>query len=390
MLGRVATGLLAAGALLAALAPAARASRPVRVSCGATITADTKLANDLVDCPGIGIVIGADDVTLDLNGHTIDGDGIVDFEGVQAIGHDEITVRGGAIRDFVEGVAVIDARDVRLRDLSVANSRHVGVFADTTAQLEVQRSSFVDTAFAAIFVTRSDDVEIERNLLSRNGAGISVVDTAKAVVTGNVVTQNGFAAIQIESDGAQVDRNRLSDTGLGMIVFASHTAITDNTVADAVGCIPSGEMCVSPPPGPCPDCVDGYGIWLEGGTANLIARNDVARTRVDGVRLGTFDPENPTTDTVVRDNAVRDAAADGFSIATEGGDVSGSLLERNTATRSGDDGFDIRSAATTLTRNTANRNQDFGIEAVAGAIDGGGNRARGNGNPLQCINVICR
>ena len=46
------------------------------VSCGDTITADTTLDSDLVDCPNNGIVIGANNVTLDLNGHTIDGDGM--------------------------------------------------------------------------------------------------------------------------------------------------------------------------------------------------------------------------------------------------------------------------------------------------------------------------
>ena len=45
------------------------------VSCGDTITADTTLDSDLLDCPNNGIVIGADDVTLDLNGHTVAGDG---------------------------------------------------------------------------------------------------------------------------------------------------------------------------------------------------------------------------------------------------------------------------------------------------------------------------
>src|SRR5215211_9424438 len=43
--------------------------------CGDTITTDTSLHKDLVDCPNNGIIIGADGVTLDLNGHTIDGDG---------------------------------------------------------------------------------------------------------------------------------------------------------------------------------------------------------------------------------------------------------------------------------------------------------------------------
>ena len=44
------------------------------VSCGETITTDTTLDSDLVNCPNNGIVIGADGITLDLAGHRIDGD----------------------------------------------------------------------------------------------------------------------------------------------------------------------------------------------------------------------------------------------------------------------------------------------------------------------------
>jgi hypothetical protein len=39
--------------------------------------------------------------------------------------------------------------------------------------------------------------------------------------------------------------------------------------------------------------------------------------------------------------------------------------------------------------NRANNNADLGIQAVPGVIDGGGNTAFGNGNPLQCLNVVC-
>ena len=35
------------------------------VSCGDTITTDTTLDSDLLDCPSNGIVIGAADITLD-------------------------------------------------------------------------------------------------------------------------------------------------------------------------------------------------------------------------------------------------------------------------------------------------------------------------------------
>ena len=101
-------------------------------------------------------------------------------------------------------------------------------------------------------------------------------------------------------------------------------------------------------------------------------------------------PELPTIDTIVRDNHVSNAAVDAFSVATEGeGTVGQTLFRRNTAIASGDDGFDVRAPASKLTSNLAVRNGDFGIDAVAGVVDGGHNRAFANGNPLQCINIAC-
>jgi parallel beta-helix repeat protein len=63
------------------------------------------------------------------------------------------------------------------------------------------------------------------------------------------------------------------------------------------------------------------------------------------------------------------------------------LLDQNTANRNGDDGIDVKSTSTTLIKNTANYNADLGIEAIPGVTDGGGNKARGNGNRAQWINV---
>ena len=62
-------------ATVAVLAVSGTEASPARVKCGDTITTDTTLHKDLVNCPNNGIVIGADNVTLDLNGHLIDGDG---------------------------------------------------------------------------------------------------------------------------------------------------------------------------------------------------------------------------------------------------------------------------------------------------------------------------
>jgi TolB protein len=43
----------------------------------------------------------------------------------------------------------------------------------------------------------------------------------------------------------------------------------------------------------------------------------------------------------------------------------------------------------TLTANRTDRNADLGMEAADGVVDGGGNRARRNGDPRQCVNIGC-
>src|SRR3954469_11369751 len=114
----------------ATAAPAAAAANRPTFACGGTITVDTTLTNDLTNCHGIGLVIGADHVTLDLNGHTVDGDGVSDFEGVQAQGHSGVTVEHGTVRDFVEGIAVLGGKAITVRRVALSGHRHVGIFVD--------------------------------------------------------------------------------------------------------------------------------------------------------------------------------------------------------------------------------------------------------------------
>jgi len=78
-----------------------------------------------------------------------------------------------------------------------------------------------------------------------------------------------------------------------------------------------------------------------------------------------------------------------------GGEVTSSVAEGNVASGNGDDGIEVAEFVVgetpdTLARNLATYNGDLGIEAVAGTLDGGGNRAFGNGNPLQCLNIVCK
>jgi parallel beta-helix repeat protein len=394
---RTLEALLAAVALLSTIAPGALAAKPIHLSCGDTITADTKLADDLLDCPGIGVIVGADDVTLDLGGHTIDGDGVGDFEGVQNIGHDRVTIQHGSIRDFVEGVAVLSARDNRLRDLALSDHRHTGIFVSDSTDVQVRRTSSADIAFAGIFLTRSHDIRVEDNVVTSSGGGIAARlsdqlqitrntaagnenegvllfdETRHARVEHNAVSGNA-AGIVVVADDNRVSHNRVADNGDNIVVAGNDNTISDNEVVDAVG-FPD-------------DPVGGFGILIDGGDDNLLRANAVAGAASNGIRVVAFDPDatGPAERNVIRANRVERARLDGILVDET---TTGSLLERNHAERAGDDGIDVESAATTLIANSAVRNADLGIEAVAGVTDGGGNRAAANGNPLGCTNVSC-
>ena len=325
---------LALTTLALVAAPAAQASH---VQCGDVITQDTKLDSDLLNCPGDGVVIGAANITLDLNGHLIDGTG-PPTSGVgvnNTAGHDGVTVMDGRIQEFAGGVRLINASDNVITRLTVTR----------------------------LFGLVSVEGDSDRNVISRNAGertGILVIHDSDD----NLIERNTLGSIQIiggfpNAERNRIERNTISD-GLGDFGIwssAERTTVRQNVVSDTR-----------------------FGIETAGFGA-LIAQNTVSNTEV-GINVFGQASQNQ----LVRNDLV-DNTGDGINV---GALTSNTLLDRNNASRNGDDGIDVEIPSTTLTKNTANFNGDLGIEAVPGVIDGGGNKARGNGNPAQCLNVSCK
>jgi parallel beta-helix repeat protein len=132
------------------------------------------------------------------------------------------------------------------------------------------------------------------------------------------------------------------------------------------------------------------GIRVDGSSGNLIEDNTVSETEASGIIV------DGGSENVIQRNAVSDTAGSGILVGPfyhEGGSVE-TVVKGNLVTRAGsgfryDDGIHVEDAGTVIADNRANHNFDLGIQAVPGVIDGGGNTAFGNGNPLQCLNVVC-
>ena len=301
------------------------------LGCGDTITADTTLESDLLDCPNNGIVIGADDITLDLNGYMIAGDGALvdpcpenefcDF-GVVNDGHNGVRIVGGTVREFGFGVGLFGARTNGLGDLSTVENVFGGILLVETVRTRVRESSASRNAGpdsgVGITLFQSHNNRIADNTLSDNAElGIHLIQSDRNYVGNNVVRRNPEDRIILEGDGNQIVGNRLVRNSIGITIF------TDG--GRAVG--------------------------------NVVRRNRVRGAPRNGIYVDQV-PER-------------------------------TVLKRNHVFRAGATGIIVGNPRTTLTRNEARYNHRLGIRAVEGVIDGGGNRASGNGDARQCANIAC-
>ena len=381
--GWIAIGVTAAALPIAAFMEstdtAAGAKQP---ACGDTITADTTLHRDLVNCPNNGIVIGANNITLDLNGHRIDGDGAefggcdpraeICDSGVVNDGHDGVTVKHGRVRDFGVGVLLGTStpgrvRHNRLLDISSSRNLFFGFVVASTSRSLVRNSSGsgnVAPEGDGMGLFDADHVRVLHSSFRHNpGPGIHVFRSSDNLIKGNLFSRDGLAILVEEADGNRVRGNRVN-RGAGILVGpGNRNVIARNRVSRAVD-----------------------SIAIEKGNGNLVARNVVLHARKTGIRLAIIHPSLGGANNIVRRNLVRASGGDGFHVYEK---ERHSLLQRNIAIGSGDDGFDIEGRSTTLTRNHAIRNGDLGFEAVRGVVDGGGNGARHNDDRRQCTNIVC-
>ena len=89
------------------------------VQCGDTVVTDTMLDSDLL-CPEQGLIVGAADVTIDFDGHTLRGSDTEETNGITVVGGAELAgavVRDGHIRNFPIGVLVEGVPDALVADM---------------------------------------------------------------------------------------------------------------------------------------------------------------------------------------------------------------------------------------------------------------------------------
>jgi parallel beta-helix repeat protein len=170
---------------------------PQSAQCGQRVTTDFVLANDMT-CTTDAFVINADNVTLDLGGHTITGPGMgpqtwpqpqLDSVGVRTGGHTNVTIRNGTISQFSTGIYFVDMQKSRIEDVTSERNRF-GFYFHASRENAIRRSTVVGNIYGLHLQDANDNIIEGNNLIrqtynSPGGFGIYLYRS-----TGNRIVEN--------------------------------------------------------------------------------------------------------------------------------------------------------------------------------------------------------
>ena len=165
-------------------------------SCGQVITQNVVLTSNLNCADSDGLIVGASDIVIDLNGHTISGPDVNSQEktsskvGVMIPNMNNVVVQDGTIQGFQAGVLMTGSQNVELKSI-VSKNNQIGAFSTGASIVNAHLSILMNNEIG--FAGHStQQPTLENNILYQNAlAGITLVNTDNGVITLNSITESG-------------------------------------------------------------------------------------------------------------------------------------------------------------------------------------------------------
>src|SRR5215213_8317204 len=174
-------------------------------SCGQLITRDVVLLKD-IECPGIGMIVGADGITINLNNHKLslvnntDTSRIPEVEEIGILVPDQknITIRGpGIISGFDKAIEFAGSGRGYALDLKLTDN-NIGLSLKASDGITIYRS-FIEQNTIGIVSQSSKDALIVSNQLSQNTKeGIVLMDSNYFIIGANSLIVNGNIGIFLD------------------------------------------------------------------------------------------------------------------------------------------------------------------------------------------------
>ncbi len=375
----IAVGVVTFGAIALTAVPAAA----LDAHCGMVITdrgAVVTLTSDLNCGTAPGLTIAADDVTLDLGGHTLKGTTDSSY-GIRVVGPlKRPTITHGTIIGFGTAIDIQKAYELTLKGIRVKNPGEDGIDIADSAYLTMDDLALDGTGFAGIYaeysaikIERSHDMDIAHVAENHSsGSGITVRYSHDYTIHDSSFFGNGGNNIAVERDTtAAVVSNVTTGDSVTCVVATNipdpgttaPTVTFDHVVAtDCSGEYGGGAaFYVNYSSNVVLDSVEShggdYGVMILSDDHNVVLRNStIDGASATGVVVQGFSYDIPR-DVSVLGTTVDGSVGDGYFFRNAYVSTRG-----NSATNNGRDGFRWSLAAVgTSDTDTATTNHGNGI-----------------------------
>jgi len=182
------------------------------IACGTTITqsGEQRLNTDL-NCPaGDGIIIRANDFTLDLNGHTIragneagvsqsptmnyDGD-----SGIVVLG-DNVAIEGeGQILDFDKAINIVGSEGGKVAGVTMSGN-DFGLVVSDSVEIQVHENNLNGNGVAAVYLRTDDSTFGLNQVMNNRELGTAYLSSDRNVFAGNNVMNNGGIGVHFDPE----------------------------------------------------------------------------------------------------------------------------------------------------------------------------------------------
>jgi len=176
-------------------------------SCGQVVTTNVVLTANLVCEETDGIIVGAENVVIDLNGHTITGPDVTpdgatvptakdsSKVGVMVPNHNGVTIRDGTIEGFQAGILCTGCQGLTITGVTLKDNQ-IGQFSTGATTISTRLSTIVG-----------------------NAIGIAGHSTQLSEIVNNIIFDNDLAGITlVNSDDAKVSLNSITESNNGLYI----------------------------------------------------------------------------------------------------------------------------------------------------------------------------
>jgi len=348
-----------------------------------TVTEDYTLTQDIT-FSGDGFIIRADNITLDLNGHTITGEPFSADRGILVSGRNGITIKDGTITGFSQGIQLGHADNNIIQKIISQNntSNGIHIMSDSDNNL-IDDCTFTGNTDHGIYIDGSDGVLPSKNntvqncTVSNNPDGINVYHSVGNSLVSNTINNFPGSGIFLKySESNHVLFNRFSNDGVSIgqgihlddacnfNVIQGNNISTCGVAGIMSDGIDSEENLVQ---GNNISNCGGVGIDIHG-TQNEVRDNNIENTSGPGIRIRSSNSEvignkvsysarngimlMPTaTGNSVEENQVSYSGSDGIAaVADPNGSATGNTIMKNKVMNS--NGYDLRDWHTPTPANT--------------------------------------